>query len=384
MQSATTSSLLTGEDIHHDVSFLLHLDSIVRGETRVLFHYQPIVDLSRGVVTGYEALVRFPPEMGASPNVSFEIAGHLGRRLELEEVVSRAAIHSRELLPPNCFLSVNISPPFLLSDRWQTVLSTLSDLSHIVVEITEGEAIQDYEHTRRCLAQIRSLGGNIAVDDAGAGYASLKHVIEMKPAFIKLDRMFITNCQSEPAKATLIEMIGRAANRLDAWIIAEGVETLGELDELIDIGIPLGQGYYLGRPNSSMSPIMPERAAEIRSRNQVHQTGVGLQKHLQVCPAEPNPATAQTLLLCDSSVEVVAVIDNWRRPIELVERHPISGIRRIFDILKIQLFTDPAEVLHRALTRPTITRFDPVAVIDNQGEFLGIVSIDRLMRALLD
>ena len=335
MQSVISSSLVTGEDIAHDASFLIHLESILRGEARVVFHYQPIVDLSRGVVTGYEALVRFPQTMGPSPDIVFEIAGHLGRRLELEDVVSRAALQSRELLPANCFLSLNVSPPFLLSDRWQAVISSIADLSCIVIEITEGESIDNYEHIRTCLAQIRARGGNIAVDDAGAGYASLKHVVEMKPAFIKLDRMFITNCHSEPAKSALIEMIGRAASRLDAWIVAEGIETLFELDELMHLGIPLGQGYYLGHPNPVMRPLHAECAASIRSRNQAHQRGKGMEKHLQVCTTEPNPAAAQTLLLSDRSVEAVVVVDKWRRPIEIVERHPMAGVRRIFDILRI-------------------------------------------------
>ena len=384
MQSVGSSPLTIGGDSTNEVSFLFHLESILRGDTPVLFHYQPIVDLSRGIVTGYEALVRFPPAMGPTPDVSFEIAGHLGRRLELETAVSAAALNNRELLPPNCFLSLNVSPPFLLSDQWQIVLASLSDLGGIVIEITEGESIENYEHIRRCLTQIRALGGNIAVDDAGAGYASLKHVVEMKPAFIKLDRMFITNCQAEPAKSALIEMIGRAANRLDAWIIAEGIETLGELNEILHLGVPLGQGFYLGRPNPVMRPMAKERAADILSRNHAYQSGVGLQKHLEICATESNPETAQTLLSCNQSIEAVVVLDKWRRPVEIVERHPMAGIRRIFDILKIQLLSDPAEVLHRALTRPAITRFDPFAVIDNQGEFLGIVSIDRLMRALLN
>ncbi len=83
-----------------------------------------------------------------------------------------------------------------------------------------------------------------AVDDAGSGYSSLQHIMEMRPNFIKLDRNFITNCDSDPAKSVLIEMLGKAANRLDAWIIAEGIETKEELAELIRLGVPLVQGTH--------------------------------------------------------------------------------------------------------------------------------------------
>ncbi len=364
--------------------FLLTFEAILSGESPIVFHYQPIVDLSRGVVTGYEALVRFPKAMGPAPDIAFDAASLFGRRLELEEVVTRAALYSRALLPANCFLSLNASPTFLLSDQWQAVLSTVCDLSGIVIEITEGESIRDYAHIRSRIAQIRRLGGSIAVDDAGAGYASLKHIVEIKPSFIKLDRVFVERCHSDRAKAALIEMIGRAANRLDAWIIAEGIETLPELNELMHLGVPLGQGYYLGRPNPVMHPLNDDRASDIRSRNQAQTNSAGLQRFLQPCPSLTTPQAAQTMLAVDLSLDAVIVLDKWRRPTEIVERHPIAGIRRVQDIMKTQLLSDPAETLHRALTRPAVTRFDPIAVIDTQGEYLGILSIDRLMRAHLN
>jgi EAL domain-containing protein (putative c-di-GMP-specific phosphodiesterase class I) len=363
--------------------FILGLEAILNGESPIVFHYQPIVDLSRGVTTGYEALVRFPKAMGPAPDIAFDAASLFGRRLELEEAVTRAALYSRALLPANCFLSLNTSPTFLLSDQWQAVLSTVCDLSGVVIEITEGEPISDYAHIRSRIAQIRRLGGSIAVDDAGAGYASLKHIVEMKPSFIKLDRVFIESCHSDRAKAALIEMMGRAANRLDAWIIAEGIETLGELNELMHLGVPLGQGYYLGRPNPVMNPLHEERASDIRSRNQAQSTSAGLQRFLQPTPSLATPQAAQTMLAVDLSVDTVVVLDKWSRPIEIVERHPVAGIRRVQDIMKTQLLSDPAETLHRALTRPALTRFDPITVIDSQGEYLGILSIDRLMRSFL-
>jgi len=230
---------------------------------------------------------------------------------------------------------------------------------------------------------IRSLGGSIAVDDAGAGYASLKHVVEIKPSFIKLDRMFISNCHTDRAKAALIEMIGRVASRLDAWIVAEGIETEPELCELMQLGVPLGQGFLLGYPHPQMQSLPAEKAALILERVQAHNSQSDLRKYLQPCPVHSNPCSAQSLMAEDLAVDTVVVIDQWNRPVEIVERHPIGGLRRILDIMKIQILSDPAEVLHRALTRPAIRRFDPFAVIDNQGQFQGIVSIDRLMRAFL-
>ena len=380
---ASTSVQDASSDNTEIAQFGFCLDRVLSGSDPIVFHYQPIVDLSRGVVAGYEALVRFPAAMRKHPDVCFEIAGDLGKRIDLEEIVSRAALQSRSLLPANCFLSVNMGPAFLLSDQWLELLASISDLSGVVVEITEGELITDYEPIRARLAQIQSLGGSIAVDDAGAGYASLKHIVEIRPSFIKLDRIFVTNCNTDRAKAALIEMIGRAASRLDAWIIAEGIETEPELYELMNLGAPLGQGYFLGRPHPQMRPLTEDKAVLIRERAKVHKNESDLRKHLQSCPVHSSPGSAQTLLVEDLAVDTVVVIDQWNRPVEIVERHPIGGLRRILDIMKIQILSDPAEVLHRALTRPAARRFDPFAVIDNQGQFQGIVSIDRLMRALL-
>ena len=363
--------------------FPFYLDRILSGNDPIVFHYQPIVDLSRGIVAGYEALVRFPAVVVQPPDVCFEIAGQLGKRIDLEEAVSRAALQSRSLLPPNCFLSINMSPAFILSDQWLELLASTPDLSGVVVEITEGELIADYEPIRVRLAMIRSLGGSIAVDDAGAGYASLKHVVEIKPSFIKLDRMFISNCHTDRAKAALIEMIGRVASRLDAWIVAEGIETEPELCELMQLGVPLGQGFYLGYPHPQMQSLPEEKIAHILDRVQAHNSASDLRKYLQPCPVHSSPGSAQSLMAEDLAVDTVVVTDQWNRPVEIVERHPIGGLRRILDIMKIQMLSDPAEVLHRALTRPAIRRFDPFAVIDNQGQFQGIVSIDRLMRAFL-
>jgi EAL domain-containing protein (putative c-di-GMP-specific phosphodiesterase class I) len=380
---ASSSTLDRDKSAAEESLFLLHLDSILGGQTPVVFHYQPIVDLTRGTVAGYELLVRLPQAMGANPEVCLGTASRLGKRLVLEAAISRAALASRALLPPNCFLSMNVSPAFLLSEQWQQVLSSIDDLSRIVIEITEEESIKSYELTRIRIAQIRDLGGSVAVDDAGAGYASLKHIIEMNPTFIKLDRTFIANCNSERAKSTLIEMIGRAAGRLDAWIIAEGIENLAELEELMQLGVPLGQGFYLGRPNPEMQPLAPQPASDILSRNQRHQTPAGLLRHVQYCPVEQTSESAATLLLGDLALENVVVTDKWHRPAIILERHPTSGVRHISDVMKIQVASDPAEILHRALTRPFHKRFDPFAVIDNRGSFLGIVSLDRLMRALL-
>ncbi len=382
-QSAVEPILLSRQAASVGASFSHYLDEILSGALQVSFHFQPIVDLRRGIPAGYEALARFPPAMGPAPDVVFAAAGALGKRIALEAVVTRAAILSKVLLPPDTFLSINLSVPFLISRQWKSLLSTVADLAGFVIEITEEESVADYDAMRCALAHIRALGGSIAVDDAGSGYASLKHVVEMKPAFVKLDRMFVSRCDTDRAKAVLIEMMGQACDRLDAWVVAEGIETQQELEELIHLGVPLGQGYHLGRPQPAMLPLAADVAAAIRIRAQQQRVFSGLAPYLESCPL---CATAQAArdLLASTDAAAVIVADKWNRPGTLIERHPLLGLREVAELMKTQLASDPLDSLYRALNRPPATRYDPIIVIDAKGDLQGLVSLDRLTRAMLD
>jgi EAL domain-containing protein (putative c-di-GMP-specific phosphodiesterase class I) len=359
------------------------LDLMLAGEIQPSFHYQPIVDLRRGVVAGYEALARFPASMGHSPAVCFAAASAAGKRLALEATLIRSALRSRELLPSDTFLTVNISPAVLLSHHWDGVLDSNPNLTNVVIEVTEEESITDYVRIRERLDKIRSLGGCLAVDDAGAGFASLQHIIEMKPAFIKLDRALVKDCHADRAKSVLIEMIGRAGSRLDAWIIAEGIENQHELEELTQLGAPLGQGFYLGRPHPTMQPLATGPTETLRALNRQRLSSDRLAPHVESCPARATSEEVQFLLKTRKAATVV-LLDSWDRPVQIFERHPVLGLRCLTSLMKSQIASDPAEVLQRALTRPAENRFDPFAVISSEGIFQGIVHVDRLMSALLE
>ena len=360
------------------------LDRVIDGTLPFLFHFQPIVDLRQATIVGYESLVRFPLEIGLAPDVCFRMAATCGRRLDLEECVLRRCLEAIPSLPRNCFLSINVSPEFLISSRWDLLLASLPTLARIVIEITEQDLIEDYDAVRHRLADIRALGGTIAVDDTGSGFASLKHVMELKPNFVKLDRFFVGGCHRDRAKATLIEMMGTATNRLDAWIIAEGVETPDELDQLILLGVPLAQGYYLGRPEPAMNPLPKARLDDLRARIRARTLTSTLCRYLESCPTCPTRAAAEDHLREPGSPAFVVVLDTWNRPVELFQHNPRFGIHKLSDPMKVQISSDPAEVLARALNRTTLNRFDPLAVIDELGAFQGIVHLDRLVHALLE
>jgi EAL domain-containing protein (putative c-di-GMP-specific phosphodiesterase class I) len=358
------------------------LERVAMGQVRAEFRYQPIVDLKRGLVAGYEALVRLPVRAGLPPDVCLQAAARFGTQVQLESVIATQAFQARHCLPQNVFLSINVSPAFLCSPLWDRTELGTGNLSGLVVEITEGEFIEDYEEIRRRATQIAERGGMIAIDDAGAGYASLKHILELRPSFIKLDRNFVQHCDQDRAKSTMIEVLGAAADRLDAWVIAEGVETSAELAELVRLEVPLAQGYFLGRPEAEMNDVLAGAKLELRRVRKDHDSRQALSFCAEPCPGAMNEGEAETLL--SEEVPFAAVVDGWGRPTGLLERHPVCGTRLLPSFLRCHESSDLREALQRALTRQASARFDPIVLTDSEGRLCGAVRMDRLMRAVLD
>lgn len=356
---------------------------LLRGELPLSFHFQPIVDLRRGIAVGFEVLARFPDIIGLGPEAVFKAAHDMGRQVELEEILVRKALESRFQLPQDCFLSINVSPVLLVSDRWDHLLSDYPDMSGVVVEITEQNRIHDYDMVRAKLARIRAKGGSIAIDDTGSGYSSLKHVMELTPNFIKLDRFFVDGCHSEPAKLAMIEMIGQAADRLDAWIIAEGIELPPELDELMRLRVPMGQGYLLGRPAPAMATVPRNIVEMIRARVNPQAPETTVEPHAEFCPICTDRDDAIAQLQQDPWNDTAIVVDTTGRPTEMLRRHPDNGIQVVPVFMRVQASSELQNVLHRALTRSSDCRFDPLATINERGQFGGLLRLDRAMRAAL-
>jgi EAL domain-containing protein (putative c-di-GMP-specific phosphodiesterase class I)/CheY-like chemotaxis protein len=209
--------------------------------------FQPIVDLQTGRVLGVEALSRFDLEPARSPDQWFAEAAALGRGTELEVAAVRCAGRWRDRLPAGSFLSVNTSPATLLSVDGQTALGDLT-AGGLVVEVTEHAPVADYAALRACLDPLRPLGVRLAVDDVGAGYASMRHIIQLSPQILKLDITLTHGIDHDPALRALSEALISFAHTIGAEIIAEGVETEAERHVLVDLGVGAGQGYLLGRP----------------------------------------------------------------------------------------------------------------------------------------
>jgi predicted signal transduction protein with EAL and GGDEF domain len=208
---------------------------------------QPIVGLDDRRIRGFEALSRFTGEPRRGPDKWIAEATQVGLGVDLEiECLRRGGTRLGEL-PDGTYLSLNASPDAILSDA---MLEMLGDrpLDRVVIEITEHEQVSNYPRLASRLAALRGRGARTAIDDTGAGHASLNHLIELRPDYIKLDRAFVRGLDSDAGKKALVRNMLRLARDLGAELIAEGIETEAELAALNDLDVPLGQGYLLGRP----------------------------------------------------------------------------------------------------------------------------------------
>lgn len=216
--------------------------AIDRGEVLVVF--QPVVRLVDGTTVGYEALARLG-ENGDPPAPWFRLARELGLGTELE-LTCVAAIAELGLPPGDALLFVNVSPATLLHPRMQELCAPLAD--RLVVELTEHIEVVDYTALRPSIERWSSRGVRLAVDDTGAGYASLRHVLELAPHFLKLDRTVVGGVDQHAARRALVAALVTFADEVHTTVIAEGVERWSEAQALRDVGVHLAQGFAFGRP----------------------------------------------------------------------------------------------------------------------------------------
>lgn len=212
--------------------------------------FQPIVDIVTGTTVGAEALARFTIDPPRPPSDWFAEATAIGRGVELELAAIECALRHLHDLPSGVFLSLNAAPATACSPRLARVLAdTGANASRLVLELTEHQRVDDYAPLQHALDGLRELGVRIAVDDTGAGYASLNHILRLGADILKLDTDITRGIDDDPVRRSLAAALVAFADDTGAHLIAEGIETAGELAALHQLGIVWAQGYYLGRPS---------------------------------------------------------------------------------------------------------------------------------------
>lgn len=224
-------------------------DTVLSALARNAFHmvFQPIIDLHTQATVAYEALARFDLEPRRSPEQWFADAAEAGLGYALELQALSQALDALPHLPTTTLLSVNISAETLLHPRLLTLIDP--DLApRLVLELTERLPVEDYGAICRPLARLRARGVQLALDDTGAGYDSLRHLRVLVPDMIKLHQPLVRGIDADPARRALTAALVTFAAETNTQLIAKGIETPAELHTLTTLGVRFGQGYLLQRP----------------------------------------------------------------------------------------------------------------------------------------
>jgi EAL domain-containing protein (putative c-di-GMP-specific phosphodiesterase class I) len=220
--------------------------------------YQPIFDLNTRCVAGVESLARFQVSPQRTPDLWFAEAAKVGLGPSLEACAARSALQALQLLSADVYVAINGSPEFILSGELPSLLRDVN-LHRVLLEITEHASVSDYDRLLGTLLPLRALGLRIAVDDAGAGYASMRHILSIEPDVLKLDISLTRGINQDPKRRALASALIAFAREIGSSVIAEGVETAAELRTLCALGVAKAQGYYLARPMplSDASHVLP-------------------------------------------------------------------------------------------------------------------------------
>jgi EAL domain-containing protein (putative c-di-GMP-specific phosphodiesterase class I) len=213
--------------------------------------FQPVFDLLDCSIVSLEALARFWTEPMRSPSVWFAEANEVGLGAELELAAIRSALQRIDEFPEGVALALNVSPATALDPRFCELLLGVAE--RIVIEITEHAQVDDYDALAAALAPLRLRGAQLAIDDVGAGFANLRHILRLAPDIVKLDLSLTQEISRDPARRVLATSLVGFAGGVGARIVAEGISSDEDLALLRALGVNYGQGFYLARPSSLLN-----------------------------------------------------------------------------------------------------------------------------------
>lgn len=233
---------------------------ILKESIRTLF--QPIVNIAEERILGYEALTRGPAGTEyENPYILFDAATDTELVFELDCLCRKRALQNAKGLKKGLKLFINCMPSAILDPNLEgtSIKTVLEDLDilpeNLVIEVTEREAIENYELFKKAVEHYLSIGLSIAVDDTGSGYSSLETVVELKPSFIKLDMSLVRDIHKNFMKQELVKAIYGLAKKMHSNVIAEGIESVEELNVLKESGVILAQGYLFAKPGNAFPEV---------------------------------------------------------------------------------------------------------------------------------
>lgn len=395
---------------------LQHEIETILGHGLLTSVFQPIVDLKNGTVTGHEGLIRGPANSSLSaPTALFQAAGEHGLLPALDAACRTTIMRdfSKTGLQSKIFLntrpdSLTISYPD--AGRKQLVMSDVGiSLSQIVIEITECEPTNDYGALRDAAAHYREQGLRIAIDDLGEGFSSLRLWSELMPEYVKIDKHFIRGINLDPVKLQFVRSIQHIAAKSGTLVIAEGIETEAELQTVCSLGIPYGQGYFLGRPSpcptttlaGNVTSILDACAskeltrASFPARKQT--TAASIRLSVPIASAVTTNNDVYDLFLANPKVQSIPVVENGIavgiiNRLKMIDRFARQFQRELLgrkscslmmdlDPLTVELGTSLQDLSHLIVESDPHHLWTGFIIADN-GRYAGVGTGHDLMREL--
>ncbi|NDV26501.1 GGDEF domain-containing protein [Desulfovibrio sp. JC010] len=373
-------------------------------------HYQPIVNLSDKSIHGWEALARGPQNSPfRSPLTLFDMAEKLGKLFHLEKLCREAAIKAFGDHSPHHKLFLNIHPRTIVDPNFTTGETKLLldkwglKPGNIVFEITERHSVKDFKTFRKTLDHYRNQGYLVAIDDAGTGYSGLTSIAEIKPDYIKLDKSFVDNIETNQVNRALIDTFTDFAEKIGGKLIVEGIETQEQALTVTDMGVHLGQGYFFARPQRE-KPKLTEEALTMRRNSDLvsNTTTYGIpvknlvEKVESVESDTPVPMVQQIFKDTNSLNSIVVVKNNYpcglvmeyklnkhlsgKYGVALYSNKPISSVMDDAPLV-VDLETTVEKVSQQAMARSRKRAYDDI-VVTFKGQLMGTVSVQRLLDTL--
>lgn len=379
--------------------------------------FQPILSLSNGQIFGYEGLIRGPSDSPLhAPANLFKTAERHGRLVELERLCRHVTLESfvNLQLPGRLFLNVSpeclCKPDFHEGETLRLIHKLDINPARVIIELTENKPINDYNLLREAARHYRAMGFQIAMDDLGEGFSSLRLWSELRPEFVKIDMHFVQGINQDPVKLQFVRSIQVIAESLGTHVIAEGIETQAELNVIHDLGLAFGQGYHIARPR----PIPPLSASAevidsltnnqitIYPRSNPLQKAVSARKLLRTVPTVSVSTTAEDayqIFARDPDLHVLPVVQNGQplgliSRFSLIDRYALPYRRELYGKKSCARFMDneplmveqslSLQELSHLVAEGAHRHLSDGFIITQGGQYLGIGSSQDLIREITE
>ncbi len=391
-----------------------HLQEIIeRRQLSALL--QPIIRMASGEIIGYEGLIRGPSDSPLhSPLNLFKVARANNQTVQIEHLCRHVVLERFvELkLPGKLFL--NVSPECLLQrdarhgETLELIRKVGINPDRVIIELTENQPTYDYDLMREAVLHYREMGFQIAIDDLGEGFSSLRLWSELRPEYVKIDMHFIQGINTDPVKLQFVRSIQEIAEKSDTLVIAEGIETQAELLVLRDLGVAFGQGYHLGRPNVKPATALPAEVVNALARSGVavypqrsaEKNIVSVMKLLHMVPSISSAMhnnDVYELFMKDAKLLIIPVVDQ-EVPLgllsryEMIDRFARPYQRELYGKKSCSLFMDVQPMIADKNTSLQDLSFSMVQadahhlhhgfIITDDGKYLGMGTGHDLMREI--